>query len=149
VKISVTLTLFFAAIVALFFTAIHPTDFRIWTFVGLSAATVLRVAWILIEDIRLRRERRASRPSREWLRKMADAEDAAGSVSVGGMAVDCGQPVRNREQLIRDLGRARMASELPASEMVAMDLCPKCGGELDTGWECNSCGFDAAQRAAT
>lgn len=26
-----------------------------------------------------------------------------------------------------------------------MRLCrnPECGGELDTGWECNSCGFDA------
>jgi ribosomal protein L37E len=23
------------------------------------------------------------------------------------------------------------------------DLCPECGGELDTGWECNDCGFDA------
>lgn len=25
---------------------------------------------------------------------------------------------------------------------VSKDLCPKCGGELDTGWECNGCGFD-------
>lgn len=23
------------------------------------------------------------------------------------------------------------------------DVCPECGGELDTGWECNRCGFDA------
>lgn len=23
------------------------------------------------------------------------------------------------------------------------DRCPECGGELDTGWECNDCGFDA------
>lgn len=23
------------------------------------------------------------------------------------------------------------------------DKCPKCGGELDTGWECNDCGYDA------
>jgi len=23
------------------------------------------------------------------------------------------------------------------------DICPECGGELDTGWECNRCGFDA------
>jgi hypothetical protein len=22
-------------------------------------------------------------------------------------------------------------------------ICPECGGTLDTGWECNSCGFDA------
>lgn len=25
----------------------------------------------------------------------------------------------------------------------AVNMCPKCGGELDTGWECNSCGYDA------
>lgn len=24
-----------------------------------------------------------------------------------------------------------------------LETCPKCGGELDTGWECNSCGYDA------
>lgn len=29
------------------------------------------------------------------------------------------------------------------AKKVAQDLCPKCGGELDTGWECNDCGFDA------
>lgn len=23
------------------------------------------------------------------------------------------------------------------------NICPECGGELDTGWECNACGFDA------
>lgn len=23
------------------------------------------------------------------------------------------------------------------------DQCPKCGGELDTGWECNKCSYDA------
>jgi rubredoxin len=23
------------------------------------------------------------------------------------------------------------------------DICPRCFGELDTGWECNTCGFDA------
>ena len=26
---------------------------------------------------------------------------------------------------------------------VVQDICPKCGGELDTGWECNDCGGDA------
>lgn len=26
---------------------------------------------------------------------------------------------------------------------IEKDQCPECGGELDTGWECNSCGFDA------
>lgn len=32
-------------------------------------------------------------PSREWLKKMADAEDRCGSTSVGGLAVECGQPI--------------------------------------------------------
>ena len=27
------------------------------------------------------------------------------------------------------------------------DLCPQCGGELDTGWECNDCQFDARDLA--
>lgn len=26
---------------------------------------------------------------------------------------------------------------------VSQDRCPECGGELDTGWECNDCGYDA------
>jgi len=30
-----------------------------------------------------------------------------------------------------------------AKEYVAKDICPRCLGELDTGWECNDCGFDA------
>jgi hypothetical protein len=28
-------------------------------------------------------------------------------------------------------------------ELAREDSCPKCLGELDTGWECNDCGFDA------
>lgn len=27
------------------------------------------------------------------------------------------------------------------------DICPQCGGELDTGWECNDCGYDAMNEA--
>ena len=27
------------------------------------------------------------------------------------------------------------------------DKCPECGGELDTGFECNSCGYDAQYEA--
>lgn len=26
---------------------------------------------------------------------------------------------------------------------IKMDVCPECGGALDTGWECNDCDFDA------
>lgn len=25
--------------------------------------------------------------------------------------------------------------------------CPECGGPLDTGWECNDCGYDAMDEA--
>lgn len=28
------------------------------------------------------------------------------------------------------------------SQLIDEDTCPECGGELDTGWECNDCGFD-------
>jgi rubredoxin len=31
----------------------------------------------------------------------------------------------------------------PVKRKASKDICPKCGGELDTGWECNDCGFDA------
>jgi len=39
--------------------------------------------------------------------------------------------------------------ELPAKslavrkDLAMQDICPECGGSLDTGWECNSCNFDA------
>lgn len=29
------------------------------------------------------------------------------------------------------------------------DQCPECGGSLDTGWECNKCGFDARPEMTT
>lgn len=35
----------------------------------------------------------------------------------------------------------------PIKRKVNKDICPKCGGELDTGWECNDCGFDAIEIA--
>ena len=28
-------------------------------------------------------------------------------------------------------------------ELAKEDTCPRCLGELDTGWECNDCGYDA------
>ena len=31
--------------------------------------------------------------------------------------------------------------------LIDNDTCPECFGELDTGWECNSCGFDAKPEA--
>jgi hypothetical protein len=35
----------------------------------------------------------------------------------------------------------------PVKRKVSKDICPKCSGELDTGWECNDCGFDAIKLA--
>jgi hypothetical protein len=33
-------------------------------------------------------------------------------------------------------------------QLVAAEICPECKiGELDTGWECQSCGFDARPEA--
>lgn len=32
--------------------------------------------------------------------------------------------------------------------LIAEETCPECGGELDTGWECNKCGFDAQPEAS-
>lgn len=28
--------------------------------------------------------------------------------------------------------------------LVEEDICPRCLGELDTGWECNACDYDAS-----
>lgn len=28
-------------------------------------------------------------------------------------------------------------------------ICPECAGSLDTGWECNGCGYDAMVEATT
>lgn len=41
-------------------------------------------------------------PSREWLKKMADTEDACGSISVGGLASEMGM-LRERERDCREL----------------------------------------------
>ena len=35
----------------------------------------------------------------------------------------------------------------PVKRKVTKDICPKCSGHLDTGWECNECGFDAHELA--
>lgn len=32
--------------------------------------------------------------------------------------------------------------------LVDDDICPQCLGELDTGWECVECGFDARPAVA-
>lgn len=37
----------------------------------------------------------------------------------------------------------QQAAKTFEEKCTAVDMCPKCGGELDTGWECNLCGYDA------
>lgn len=53
-----------------------------------------------------------NKPSREWLEKMADAEDAAGSTSVGGMAADTGQ-LEDLMHRMRQIKRRREESNAP------------------------------------
>lgn len=31
--------------------------------------------------------------------------------------------------------------------LARQDICPECRGALDTGWECNDCGYDAREEA--
>jgi hypothetical protein len=38
----------------------------------------------------------------------------------------------------------RVRSPVLRHHRIKNDICPECAGSLDTGWECNSCGFDAA-----
>jgi len=37
----------------------------------------------------------------------------------------------------------RQLSDASISTLIEQDICPMCLGELDTGWECNECGYDA------
>jgi hypothetical protein len=39
---------------------------------------------------------------------------------------------------------ADIPKEALPRELAKEDYCPKCLGELDTGWECNECGYDAS-----
>lgn len=41
-------------------------------------------------------------------------------------------------------GQFPAKSQAVRKQMAQEDCCPQCGGELDTGWECNDCGYDAA-----
>lgn len=38
-------------------------------------------------------------------------------------------------------------STVVRKELAKRDICPECGGSLDTGFECNDCGFDAMELA--
>lgn len=41
----------------------------------------------------------------------------------------------------------REMSDKCLSILLAEDFCPMCLGELDTGYECNDCGYDAIEDA--
>lgn len=43
-----------------------------------------------------------------------------------------------------------MAGELEAHRKVnALNRCPQCNGDLDTGWECTACGYDASSHVVS
>ena len=52
------------------------------------------------------------------------------------------------EQILAGLQRRFDSGRFPVNHRelqeayVADDICPDCGGELDTGWECNDCKSD-------
>lgn len=37
----------------------------------------------------------------------------------------------------------RNLNDISVKILIKEDMCPICLGELDTGWECNKCGYDA------
>jgi hypothetical protein len=41
----------------------------------------------------------------------------------------------------------REMSDAAVRTLIEQDICPMCMGELDTGWECNSCNYDAKELA--
>ena len=43
----------------------------------------------------------------------------------------------------RDTSLDKPYAHALSAALVARDICPRCGGPLDTGWECLRCGYDA------
>ena len=52
-----------------------------------------------------------------------------------------------RPKHIRDAATFPVVGLIARKELSKNDICPECGGGLDTGWECNDCEFDAHQLA--
>lgn len=77
-------------------------------------------------------------PNRKWLERMADAEDEAGSVSVGGMAADLGMPLRSI-----DNGASEVAAGLEPpgdSDEPPSGSCEYCGVDVWDNHElCDQC----------
>lgn len=53
------------------------------------------------------------------------------------------------DAFIEALGVSRYPVRHPfvRQQLAKRDVCPECGGALDTGWECNSCQYDARDLA--
>ncbi len=49
----------------------------------------------------------------------------------------CPKCGRRASEIVGQMGH--VCSFVPKREF---EYCPTCGGELDTGWECNKCGLD-------
>lgn len=58
------------------------------------------------------------------------------------MAQPSGVP--RRDKRCRGWNEPKPKNEPGLADLLASeDVCPRCLGELDTGWECNDCGYDA------
>jgi len=65
--------------------------------------------------------------------------------------------LRDVHRVVETIGGRTMTQQRPATFPIQgiglrgywarRDVCPECGGELDTGWECNACGYDARPEA--
>ena len=69
-----------------------PSDLLIWLFAACFVGSAVCVVGLWIDLIRYVNRPRTWLPE-QCLRDMADGEDEAGSVSVGGMAADMGMPL--------------------------------------------------------
>lgn len=99
-----------------------PPDRPVWSTGGLGVRVTVRLSWldrlrvmctgVVIVDAKVLTERNAGRMI------------AAACVYPGWFGADRAALRAQRETAIRG------------------DACPECGGELDTGFECNGCGRD-------
>lgn len=48
-----------------------------------------------------------------------------------------------RDDQVPNPGNPRGLSDSAIRILIDENKCPMCLGDLDTGWECNSCGYDA------
>jgi len=58
------------------------------------------------------------------------------------MARWSGEPDKREREALAKMENVTVLA-VSVKEIVERDECPKCLGDLDTGWECNQCGYDA------